>query len=57
MPQFDEVQPGLGQMDYRVFLSELSKFPEVPLMMEHLQTAEQYKSGAEYIWKVEQEIR
>lgn len=56
MPQFDEVQPGLGQMDYGVFLSELSKFPEVPLMMEHLQTAEQYKSGAEYIWKVEQEL-
>jgi hypothetical protein len=30
--------------------------PEVPLMMEHLQTAEEYKAGAEYIWKVEEEI-
>jgi sugar phosphate isomerase/epimerase len=57
MPQFDEVQPGLGQIDYRVFLSELAKFPEVPLMMEHLQTTEQYKAGAEYIWKVEAEVR
>ncbi|MCS4436486.1 sugar phosphate isomerase/epimerase family protein [Aquiflexum gelatinilyticum] len=56
MPQFDEVQPGLGQMDYKVFLSELSLFPEVPLMMEHLQTAEQYKAGAEYILGVEKEI-
>lgn len=56
MPEFNEVRPGLGQMDYRVFLSELSKFPGVPLMMEHLQTAEEYKAGAEYILKVEQEI-
>lgn len=56
MPQFDEVRPGLGQMDYRVFLTELKKFPEVPLMMEHLKTAEEYRAGAEYIWKVEQEI-
>lgn len=57
MPEFNEVRPGLGQMDYRIFLSELAKFPEVPLMMEHLQTAEEYKAGAEYIWKVEEEIR
>jgi len=56
MPQFDEVQPGLGQMDYRVFLTELLKMPEVPLMMEHLQTAGDYKAGAEYIWKVEEEV-
>ncbi|MCH6233222.1 sugar phosphate isomerase/epimerase family protein [Cognataquiflexum rubidum] len=57
MPEFNEVRPGLGQMDYRVFLTEMKKFPEVPLMMEHLQTAEEYKAGAEYILKVEQEIR
>ncbi|WP_373523324.1 sugar phosphate isomerase/epimerase family protein [Aquiflexum sp.] len=56
MPHFDEVRPGLGQMDYRVFLAELRNFPDVPLMMEHLQTAEEYGAGAEYIWKVEQEI-
>jgi sugar phosphate isomerase/epimerase len=57
MPQFDEVRPGLGKMDYSVFLTELKKFPEVPLMMEHLQTAEEYKAGADYIWKVEAEVR
>jgi sugar phosphate isomerase/epimerase len=56
MPEFNEVQPGLGQMDYRVFLSELKKFPGVPLMMEHLQTAEEYKAGADYILKVEAEL-
>jgi len=53
MPQFDEVIPGRGSMDYRTFLTELTKFPEVPLMMEHLQTAEEYQEGAEFIRKVE----
>jgi sugar phosphate isomerase/epimerase len=57
MPEFNEVQPGLGQMDYRVFLTELKKFPEIPLMMEHLQTAEQYQAGAEYIRKVEDDLK
>ncbi|MCL6261675.1 sugar phosphate isomerase/epimerase [Aquiflexum sp. TKW24L] len=57
MPQFAEIRPGLGQMDYRVFLTEMKKFPEVPLMMEHLQTAEEYRAGAEYIWKVEAEVK
>jgi hypothetical protein len=40
-------------MDCRTFLTELTKFPEVPLMMEHLQTAEEYQEGAEFIRKVE----
>lgn len=57
MPQFDEVRPGLGKIDYKVFLSELANLPEVPLMMEHLQTADEYRAGAEYIWEIEQEIR
>jgi hypothetical protein len=56
MPQFDEVRPGLGAMDYRVFLTELRNFPEVPLMMEHLQTAEEYEAGAMFIRKVAGEI-
>jgi sugar phosphate isomerase/epimerase len=49
MPQFDEVRPGLGKMDYRVFVSELKKLPEVPLMLEHLQTAEEYRDGMAFI--------
>jgi sugar phosphate isomerase/epimerase len=56
MPQFDEVIPGRGQMDYRVFLKELKKFPEIPLMMEHLNTPEEYKEGAEYIRSKMKEI-
>jgi sugar phosphate isomerase/epimerase len=49
MPQFDEVRPGLGKMDYRVFMSELRKYPEVPVMLEHLQTAEEYQEGMAFI--------
>lgn len=56
MPHFDEVRPGLGSMDYHTFLKELRNFPEVPLMMEHLATAEEYEAGADYIRKVAGEM-
>ena len=50
---FREVIPGKGQMDYRVFLQELASLPSpVPLMLEHLKTAEEYTEGREYIRKV-----
>jgi hypothetical protein len=40
-------------MDYARYLSELSKLPvDVPLMMEHLKTPEEYLEGAQYIRKV-----
>ena len=42
LPRFDEVRPGLGKLDYAVFLQELSKLKDIPLMMEHLQTSEEY---------------
>jgi len=45
----DEVSPGSGYLDYGTFLRELSKLPDVPLMMEHLKTAEEYKLAANYI--------
>jgi sugar phosphate isomerase/epimerase len=48
-PHLDEVRAGLGKLDYNVFLLELSKLPDVPLMLEHLNTQEEYKSAAEYI--------
>jgi hypothetical protein len=33
----DEVRPGLGALDYQVFLKELSRLPgDVPLLLEHL---------------------
>lgn len=38
---FDEVMIGKGQLDYRVYLTELARLPnEVPLMIEHLEGPE-----------------
>jgi sugar phosphate isomerase/epimerase len=51
-----EVPPGLGKLDYRTFLKELSKFPEIPIMLEHWKTAEEYASAAQYIRSVANEI-
>jgi sugar phosphate isomerase/epimerase len=45
----DEVRPGLGVLDYRVFLQELSRLPgDVPLLLEHLPQAE-YPAAREYV--------
>lgn len=52
IPQLDEVRAGLGTLDYTVFLKELAKFDNVPLMMEHLQSAEEYELAAAYIRSV-----
>ena len=48
----DEVRPGLGGLDYGVFLTELSKLPDTPLMLEHLPNAEEYRLAAEHIRSV-----
>lgn len=48
----DEVRPGLGGLDYAAFLKELSKRPDVPLMLEHLPNAEEYRLAAEYVRSV-----
>jgi len=46
------VIPGRGQIDYRAYLTELSKLQtETPLMLEHLKTAEEYDEGRKYIQK------
>jgi sugar phosphate isomerase/epimerase len=52
IPQLDELQPGLGKLDYRVFLTELVKLKDIPLMMEHLKTEEEYFAAADYIRSV-----
>ncbi|EON76995.1 Xylose isomerase domain protein TIM barrel [Lunatimonas lonarensis] len=49
MPQFTEVRPGLGVLDYQVFLKELAKIPEIPLMMEHLPSEAEYDLAAAHI--------
>lgn len=45
----DEVRPGLGKLNYRVYLQELSRLPgDVPLILEHL-PQEAYAAAREYI--------
>ena len=48
-----EVRPGLGALDYAVFLQELDRLePDTPLMLEHLKTDEEYRLAAEYVRSV-----
>jgi sugar phosphate isomerase/epimerase len=50
---FEEVVPGRGQLDYAAYLVELAQLGRnVPLMLEHLKTAEDYDEGRSYIRKV-----
>ena len=51
-PYIPEVRPGLGTLNYPVFLKELAKLKDVPLMMEHLKSAEEYALAANYIREV-----
>ncbi len=52
----DEVRVGMGGIDYAVFLKELSRFPDVPLILEHLKTAEEYKLAADHLRRVAAQI-
>jgi sugar phosphate isomerase/epimerase len=50
---FKEVVPGKGQMDYAEYLRQLSRLGvDAPLMLEHLQTPEEYTEGRDYIRSV-----
>ena len=51
-PQLVECRPGLGQLDYRTYLTELSKLKDIPLMLEHLPTAAEYDKAATYVRSV-----
>jgi sugar phosphate isomerase/epimerase len=42
----DEVLLGTGGLDYKVFLTELSKLKNVPMMLEHLEKREDYTKAA-----------
>jgi sugar phosphate isomerase/epimerase len=47
---FDETAPGQGNLDYRVYLQEIGRLGrEVPLMLEHLGTHEEYMSARAFI--------
>jgi sugar phosphate isomerase/epimerase len=57
MVHLDEVRPGLGNLDYRMFLRELDKLdPNTPLMLEHLPSEEEYNLAAQYVRSVAEEI-
>lgn len=50
----DEVRPGLGFLDYKVFLTELNKLDkDTPLIIEHLPNEEEYLLAAKHIREVE----
>ena len=43
----DEVRPGLGSLDYGVFLTEMAKLPsDTPFMLEHLPSEDEYVQAA-----------
>jgi sugar phosphate isomerase/epimerase len=56
LAHLDEIRPGLGGLDYKTFLKELSKYPDTPLMVEHLKDAEEYRQAAEHIRGVAKEV-
>jgi len=46
----DEVRPGLGTLDWGTYLRELERLPgDVPLMVEHLPSRQEYVAAAEHI--------
>jgi len=48
-PHLPEVRAGLGNLNYAVFLQELTAFKNIPLMLEHLDSAEDYDLAAKHI--------
>jgi sugar phosphate isomerase/epimerase len=48
----EERRPGTGSLDYAIFLQEMSRLKDVPLMMEHLEKQEDYLLAAEFIRKI-----
>ena len=54
----DEVRPGLGGLDYRVFLEEMGKLPpDTPFMLEHLPSEAEYQLAAEFVRLVGQVLK
>jgi sugar phosphate isomerase/epimerase len=46
----DEVRPGLGGLDYQVFLRELDRLdPDTPLLLEHLPSEAEYAAAARHL--------
>jgi len=45
----EERRPGLGSLDYTVFLREVSRLGDIPFMLEHLKSQEEYILAAAYV--------
>jgi len=45
----EERRPGLGELDYVTFLQEASKLKDLPFMLEHLKTQDDYRLAAEQV--------
>jgi sugar phosphate isomerase/epimerase len=53
----DEVQPGHGALDYRIFLTELNKLdPDTSLILEHMSEPQQYVEASAYVRGVAAEL-
>lgn len=51
-PHLPEVRAGSGNLNYAVFLKELNNLKNIPLMLEHLNSEEEYNLAAKHIRKV-----
>jgi sugar phosphate isomerase/epimerase len=53
----DEARPGLGGLDYGVFLTEIERLDaDMPVMVEHLKTQEEYGLAVDHIRSVAREV-
>lgn len=50
-----EVLPGTGNLDYATYLKELARLDDIPLMLEHLKTDQQYRQAAQHVRKIAQQ--
>jgi len=51
-----EVRPGLGGLDYRTYLRELARLdPDLPLMLEHMATPQEFAEATAYVRSVAKE--
>jgi len=48
----EERRPGLGSLDYAVFLREMSRLKDMQMMIEHLDKPEDYLLAAQYVRKI-----
>ncbi len=54
----DEARPGTGGLDYRTFLQEVNRISDdIPLMLEHLPSEEEYRLATGYIRGIAKEER